>query len=741
MSTRWRSSYFIRLALSYTVLALILIGFTGGYLLNNANKMVINEIAKDSDYTLQKVKSAVEDNYLQAYESVFNNRIFSIVSPRSEDALKDLVDETAEGKSSKIVSFIVNLALIKEMTKGIDGITVYFKHGNYVVDDQRYYEMPTNSADIAFIERLDDIPVQSWLIRSKPETDSNVLTYIYTLPGRSKLTSVAGYLYLDIDLAYLNKTMELALNSPQTQLFVFDKNGDLIIHNDNFNEESMALAKNAVHNLTSSKASSGSTTLESGDNVISVLSNEESANAWTYVVIRPMESFLLAANQMKHQVWAACLIALLAGVLIAFLLSRHFYTPLKKLLYSIRDLYNGPAQVTEGTEYTAIQHMLKCIDLNLLKMKDEVRLKQLSGLVTGQVTAAGFDQLPAIPLECHYVAAYIVTESKESESFGFVLKEHIGIASEAIQLSAVEWVLLGFFYESNSDSVESFKKNLYSLSTNSELPFTAGIGKVAESIDDIHRSYQEARHAYRYTFLDSLAFIVSYEEVSPDQRSILSVDLPYYLLQNKVLAGDGIEVEQWFERSIVEIEAENISIDAIELVCLHIGTIISQIANEQKLNHLFPTLNIHDQIKYSTLNHVLIALREQARSMAEYMKESRTDNHAEKMNELKLFIKDHLSDDLSLESLAARVQLSSNYVSTLFGTITGESFTEYLNRVRLESAALMLVDQRELTVGEVATSVGYRNAQYFCTRFKAKYGITPLQYRNLERQKKLVLES
>jgi len=738
--TRWRSSYYVRLVLSYTVLALVLIGLTGGYLLNNVNGMVINEVAKDTNYTLQKVKSVLEGNYLQSYEGAFNNQMFSIVSPRSEDDIKYLIDTTAQGNATRIVSFIMNLAYLKETTKGIEGITVFFNNGQYVVDDQRYYENPSNSTDFAFIQSLDTMPIQSWLIRDKPGTDHKVLTYVYTLPSRSKLTSTAGYLYVDIDTGYLTQTMELALNSPQTQLFIFDQHGTPIIGNENLDEE-MTVVKNTMSDALTDEQSYGNTTTQVDDNVISVLSSNESAHAWTYAVVRPMESFLLSANKMKHQVWAACLTALLVGVLIAFLLSRHFYTPLKKLLYSIRGLYNGPVHVTEGTEYNAINHMLKFIDLNLLKMRDEVRIRQLASLVTGQQTSASFDKMPAVPLECSYVAVNIVAEPEEGEALSCLIKERISIASEVIKISAAEWVLLGFLYEDINDAIAAFKEELYALHAISDIPFAVGVGSVVDSIDDIHRSYQDAKHAYRYTFLYGRATIVLYEDVSVDKKPILSSELSYPLLQNKVMAGNVEEVEQWFKYSKAELSSEEISIDALELACLRVGTIISQIANEQKLNSMTSTLNLHDHMKQCTFDEILLVLKEEAISIAAYISESRNDNHAEKMNELKLYIKEHLSEDLSLEGLAARVHLSSNYVSTLFGTITGESFTEYLNRVRLECAAQMLVSQMELTVAEVAISVGYRNSQYFCTRFKIKYGITPLQYRNLERSKKMVLES
>jgi AraC-like DNA-binding protein len=58
-----------------------------------------------------------------------------------------------------------------------------------------------------------------------------------------------------------------------------------------------------------------------------------------------------------------------------------------------------------------------------------------------------------------------------------------------------------------------------------------------------------------------------------------------------------------------------------------------------------------------------------------------------------------------------------------------ESFTEYVTRMRLEKAARLLEEDDRLSVMEIASLVGYRNVQYFHVKFKARFGITPVQYR------------
>jgi two-component system response regulator YesN len=740
--TKWRSSYYFRLVLSYTVLALVLIGTTGGYLLSNANRMVMSEVSKDAKHGLLNVKDVVENNTLQVYEGAFLNRVLSIVNPQSAEAINYLVDEPATGNITKIVSFVRDLELITDMTKGMDGITVYFRTGQYVVDQRHYYETPDNSADAAFIRSLESVPIQHWFIREKPgNTLHKVMTYVYTLPDKLNPAKASGYLYLDINMDYLKQMVDNVLNFPDSHLYMFDEYGQLMLGKENASPEELETVNHLVKKSIQSKPTSTDVSSRFGNTVISLLSSSESPNRWTYVIVRPMESFLLSADKMKRQVWTASLTALLGGIIASFLLSSHFYMPLKKLLYSIRNLYTGPAQITKGTEYAAIDHMLMFIDLSMLKMKDQVRIKQITGLITGQQTAASFGELPTIPLECYYAVAYVVTEPDSGETLSRFIIEQSGLTAEVINLSTHELALLVFIYGHSEHTTDMIGRQLESMQHSADMmPFGVGIGSVVDSVDSIHRSYQEAQHAYKYSFVRGREAVIVYEDIAGYRDMLLYPDVSYDLFQNKVQAGNTSEAEQWIDHLAARLRSEPLSVEAIELICLRLGTVLSQVVYEQKLNDIFPVFSIHDRMKQCTVDDTLAVLKEHASEIAKHISESRNDIHLEKISRLKLFIEEHMADDLSLDELASRANLSSNYVSTLFGSITGESFTEYLNRIRLEHAAMLLVSETKLPVAEIATSVGYRNSQYFCTKFKAKFGITPLQYRNSEKMRESLAE-
>lgn len=730
---RWKSSYYFRLVLSYTVLALVLIGITGGYLLTNANRMVTSEVSKDARYGLLNIKDLVENNFLRFYEDAFFNKVLMTFNKESNEEIQYLLEHPAQGNVSRIVRFITDLGLIKEMTPGLDGVTVYMRKSGYAMDQNRYYESPDNSADAVFIQKLGTTRPNHWFMREKPDSPGHqVMTYVFALPYNSSADSATGFLYLDISMNHLKEMVSKVLNFPQSHLYMFDENGRMMLGGENAKAEEFAAVKSALAAYASNKTASEAFT-SYGKRVISILPESDSLNRWQYAIVRPMESFLLSADKMKRQVWTACIIALLGGIMISFLMSRHFYMPLKKLLYSIRNLYSGPTPIAGGYEYAAINHMLMFIDLSMLQMKDQVRMNQITGVITGQQTAAGFGNLPAFPLECRYAVAYIVKKPESSEVSNRIIGEQLGLTAEIVSLSATEQALLVFIYDHTIESSDVVRNALEALRPSlGDVCYGAGIGRVVDSAEAIHQSYQEAVLAYKYSYIRGKEAIILYDDISACRETLLLPHVAYEALQHKVQAGNGSEAEHWIDELAHTLKTGRYNVETVELVSLRLAMVLSQVIIEQKLHDLFPVFGFHERIKQRTLDETLSVLKELAISIAKYIYESRNDAHLKKINSLKAYIMDHMADDLSLDELAARVHLSPNYVSTLFGSITGESFTEYLNRIRLEQAAFILVTERMHTVAEIATSVGYRNSQYFCTKFKAKFGITPLQYRTSE---------
>jgi two-component system response regulator YesN len=84
--------------------------------------------------------------------------------------------------------------------------------------------------------------------------------------------------------------------------------------------------------------------------------------------------------------------------------------------------------------------------------------------------------------------------------------------------------------------------------------------------------------------------------------------------------------------------------------------------------------------------------------------------------------------DISLIAIADHVYLNPAYFSKLYKKETGESYVEFITKVRVEEAKRLLKESNA-RIADVGNAVGYPNAQYFCTLFKKITGVSPAEFR------------
>ena len=106
----------------------------------------------------------------------------------------------------------------------------------------------------------------------------------------------------------------------------------------------------------------------------------------------------------------------------------------------------------------------------------------------------------------------------------------------------------------------------------------------------------------------------------------------------------------------------------------------------------------------------------------------RQKNAQQIVGQLKNYIQEHYMQPISLEQAAEHLFLSPVYISRVFKQETGENFTDYLTRVRLENARKLLL-RPDIRVYDVGQRTGYPNPRYFYRVFKRMTGLTPGEYR------------
>ncbi|MCI7224503.1 MULTISPECIES: response regulator transcription factor [Fusobacterium] len=94
-------------------------------------------------------------------------------------------------------------------------------------------------------------------------------------------------------------------------------------------------------------------------------------------------------------------------------------------------------------------------------------------------------------------------------------------------------------------------------------------------------------------------------------------------------------------------------------------------------------------------------------------------------------IENNYSDSqFTLSVLSEKLDLSSGYISIMFKKNFGIPFQDYLLQKRMEKAKLLLLTT-ELKNYEIAEQVGFEDVNYFITKFKKYYQITPKQYKEM----------
>lgn len=92
------------------------------------------------------------------------------------------------------------------------------------------------------------------------------------------------------------------------------------------------------------------------------------------------------------------------------------------------------------------------------------------------------------------------------------------------------------------------------------------------------------------------------------------------------------------------------------------------------------------------------------------------------------YLKEHYTENITLEDMSRVVYLSPYYFSHLFKKEMGVSFVEYLTSLRIEESKRLL-RETPLYISAVAAKVGYSDVNYFSRVFKKMTGMTPSQYR------------
>lgn len=101
----------------------------------------------------------------------------------------------------------------------------------------------------------------------------------------------------------------------------------------------------------------------------------------------------------------------------------------------------------------------------------------------------------------------------------------------------------------------------------------------------------------------------------------------------------------------------------------------------------------------------------------------------DEINQILLYLYNNYDKKITITELTKIFNMNRTTLSKKFKDVVGESIITYLNKVRINMAAIMLRDT-ELPIAEIMDRVGFVDATHFLRTFKKYIKFTPKEYRN-----------
>lgn len=359
---------------------------------------------------------------------------------------------------------------------------------------------------------------------------------------------------------------------------------------------------------------------------------------------------------------------------------------------------------------------------------------------------AGSYLLLSISIDTLPVKARAYTD-KDWKAYSYAMENIIGEIVQAV--SPQNWLWRGDYgfwvllHTDNQLDLEDIRAQASTLSQDicnkvrTFIPFTVSVAQT-KPIADLYllrNAMQEALSLMNYRFVYGGNRIFSSDNLSEfellendaekmETTFVLVVQRLKVCLMHAELEGALVNLHECFE--LIEKAVSPAQVHWLsQYICVQIYAVWMEVSEEslftleQALQSLKRASNLA-QMKYEMKTWLGI--------IAESIRKERALHNDGPVEQAKLWISHNLHSELTIKSIADRIHMNPTYFCKYFKTQTGETVLDFITKLRLEKAKVLLAD-RSNRLQDVCDKVGYKDAKYFSKLFKQWIGVNPSQYR------------
>lgn len=299
--------------------------------------------------------------------------------------------------------------------------------------------------------------------------------------------------------------------------------------------------------------------------------------------------------------------------------------------------------------------------------------------------------------------------------------------------------------EQMSERVKELSKDLEEIMKNySTIAYFGGIGQPVARLRELEESFREAERALAARFTMELNRIISVEDIRMAQNvdtlddieitSFGEIEKTRTMLEKFLNNGAEDEIDEFVDVYINELPEENLKsvlmrqyiiMDAYIVMmsfCEKIEGIEGEMqAQSEELKNSMKTIQTLEEIK----NYIRMLLKKIIGVRDTISGRRYSDIIEIAKDQIR---KTYMSDEISLNTIAAEVGMSPSYFSSIFSKEMGKTFVEYLTEIRMDRAKELLMCS-SMKTSEIGYEVGYKDPHYFSFIFKKTQNCTPKEFR------------
>ncbi len=273
--------------------------------------------------------------------------------------------------------------------------------------------------------------------------------------------------------------------------------------------------------------------------------------------------------------------------------------------------------------------------------------------------------------------------------------------------------------------------------------YFGAVGKPVMRVRELRKSVDEAERVFAFRYLKKWNQIITRDDISADaaennelalgsididrldrkfveefMRTGLKGDVTHFV--NEYSGGIGEKnMQSMLFRQYMVMDVYLMAASVLESLGYDTNELVARCGDFKDMVRVFQTV---DQTK-KYLREVIEATIEMRENVSKY-------TNSILLKAARSYIEKNFdNEEISLNTVAASVNLSPNYFSTIFSQEMGQTFIEYLTYVRMKKAKELLRSSTMKT-SEIAYAVGYKDAHYFSYLFKKTQKCTPRDFKS-----------